>query len=63
MKFLAEKEAKTVGQLREELEVSKTQMNAWLKRATEEGELKKKKGPVRYVWIPTQSKPKQTTIF
>ncbi len=63
MKDLTEKEAKTADQLCKELNISRRQLNAWLKRATGEGELKKKKGPVRYAWIPSQSKPKQATIF
>jgi len=63
MQALTEKEAKTADQLRKELDVSKNQLNVWLKRATEEGQLNKKKGPVRYAWIPSKPKPKQTTIF
>jgi predicted Rossmann fold nucleotide-binding protein DprA/Smf involved in DNA uptake len=63
MQALTEKEAKTADQLRKELDISKNQLNVWLKRATEEGQLKKKKGPMRYAWNPSQSKPKQTTIF
>ena len=63
MQILMAKEAKTVDQLLQELDISKSQLNEWLKRATEEGKLKKKKNPVRYAWLSVESKPKQTPIF
>jgi predicted Rossmann fold nucleotide-binding protein DprA/Smf involved in DNA uptake len=63
MQMLAGKEPKTVDQLLPELDISKTQLNAWLKRATEEGRLKKKNAPVRYSWLPSESQPKQASIF
>jgi predicted Rossmann fold nucleotide-binding protein DprA/Smf involved in DNA uptake len=63
MQVLTKKEAKTVDQLLKELEVSKAQLNVWLKRATDEGKLNKKKSPVRYTWLSSKSKHKQATIF
>jgi hypothetical protein len=45
------KEPKTVEQLLGELDISKAQLTAWLKRAMEEGKLKKTKAPVRYAWL------------
>lgn len=63
MQALTVKEAKTVEQLLAELDVSKTQLNEWLKRATAEGKLKKKKAPVRYAWLAPEAGPRQTPIF
>jgi predicted Rossmann fold nucleotide-binding protein DprA/Smf involved in DNA uptake len=57
------KEPKTIEQLLGELDISKAQLTAWLKRGTEEGKLKKTKAPVRYAWIAPESKPKQASIF
>ena len=57
------KEPKTVEQLLGELDISKAQLTAWLKRAMEEGKLKKTKAPVRYAWLAPELKPKQATIF
>ena len=63
MQILIEKETKTADQLRKELDISKTQLNAWLKQATQEGKLKKKKAPVRYAWIASEPTHKQASIF
>jgi predicted Rossmann fold nucleotide-binding protein DprA/Smf involved in DNA uptake len=63
MQILTAKEAKTVEQLLLELDISKTQLNEWLKHATEEGKIIKKIKPVRYAWLSAESKPKQTLIF
>jgi predicted Rossmann fold nucleotide-binding protein DprA/Smf involved in DNA uptake len=57
------KEPKTIEQLLGELDISKAQLTAWLKRGTEEGKLKKTKAPVRYAWLAPESKPKQASIF
>lgn len=63
MKGLTKKEAKTADQPRKELDVSKTQLNVWLKRAMDEGKLKKKSSPVRYAWLSSRPRLKQATIF
>jgi predicted Rossmann fold nucleotide-binding protein DprA/Smf involved in DNA uptake len=63
MEILTKKEAKTADQLLEELDISKAQLSAWLRRATEEGKLKKKKAPVRYAWLTSEPKAKQASIF
>lgn len=47
MKSLTEKEAKTPDQVRKELDISKSQLNVWLKQAMDEGKLNKKRSPVR----------------
>lgn len=58
--FLAKAQAlcsdspKTTDELVEVLELNKTQLNIWLKRAVEEKKLKKLTKPVRYQWISTQ---------
>ena len=57
------KKPKTVEQLLGELDISKAQLAAWLKRATEEGKLKKTKAPVRYAWLAPEIKPRQASIF
>ncbi len=63
MQTLTAKEAQTVEQLLAELDVSKAQLNEWLKRATAEGKLSKKKAPVRYAWRVPEPKPEQASIF
>jgi len=63
MKSLTEKEAKTADQLRKELDISKTQLNVWLKRAMDEGKLNKKRSPVRYAWLSSRLRLTQATIF
>ena len=63
MQILTAREAKTADRLLKELDISKTQLNVWLKRATEEGKLEKKKAPVRYAWLSSKPKPKQAPIF
>jgi predicted Rossmann fold nucleotide-binding protein DprA/Smf involved in DNA uptake len=63
MKSLTEKEAKTPDQLRKELDISKTQLNVWLKRAMDEGKLNKKRSPVRYAWVSSRPRLKQATIL
>ena len=45
---------KTQDELVEALELNKTQLNAWLRRAVSEEKLKKLVRPVRYQWITTQ---------
>jgi predicted Rossmann fold nucleotide-binding protein DprA/Smf involved in DNA uptake len=56
-------EPKSAQQLLGELDVCKSQLSAWLKRATQEGKLKKTKTPVRYAWHDPAVKPKQVSIF
>ena len=46
--------AKTPDELVDMLELNKTQLNAWLKRAVAEKKLKKLSKPVRYQWLSTQ---------
>ena len=43
-----------VDDLVDALQLNKTQVNAWLKRAVDEQKLKKLSRPVRYQWIPIQ---------
>ncbi len=45
---------KTPDELVEILDLNKTQLNAWLKRAVSEEKLRKHVRPVRYQWITTQ---------
>lgn len=45
---------KTPDELIEVLELNKTQLNTWLKRAVEDKKLKKMSKPVRYQWISNQ---------
>jgi len=54
--------AKNAEQLLKELVISKTQLQAWLKRAAEEGKLRKTKAPVRYKWLSSEPNPKQAAI-
>jgi predicted Rossmann fold nucleotide-binding protein DprA/Smf involved in DNA uptake len=64
MEVLTSREARTVEELLAELDISRTQLNAWLKQATEDGKLKKKTKPrLRYAWLPSDPKPRQGTIF
>jgi predicted Rossmann fold nucleotide-binding protein DprA/Smf involved in DNA uptake len=63
MEILTATKPKSVEQLLGGLDISKAQLTAWLKRATEEGKLKKTKAPVRYAWLTPAPKPKQTSIF
>lgn len=44
---------KTADNLIEALQLNKTQLNAWLKRAVADEKLKKLSRPVRYQWITT----------
>lgn len=46
--------SKTPDELVDALDLNKTQLNAWLKRAVSEEKLKKLARPVRYQWITTQ---------
>ncbi len=46
--------SKTPDELAEALQVHKTQLNIWLKRATADQKLEKLYKPVRYQWITTQ---------
>jgi predicted Rossmann fold nucleotide-binding protein DprA/Smf involved in DNA uptake len=57
------KEPKTIEQLLGELDISKTQLAAWLKRAVSEKHLRKLSKPVRYAWLAPEPKPKQASIF
>ena len=50
-----------VDDLLKHLDISKTQLNAWLKRAVVEKRIKKLTRPVRYKWI--DSEPKQVSMF
>jgi len=63
MQTLTGKEPKTVEQLLGELDISKTQLNAWLKRAVSEKHLRKLSKPVRYAWHAPETKPRQASIF
>ncbi len=63
MEILTVKEAKSPEQLQGELEICKTQLNAWLKRAVSEKRLRKLGQPVRYVRISSEPKPKQASVF
>ena len=63
IQVLTSNEAKSADQLLKELDVSKTQLNAWLKRAAEEGKLRKTRAPVRYKWLSSERNPKQSAIF
>jgi predicted Rossmann fold nucleotide-binding protein DprA/Smf involved in DNA uptake len=47
--------------LRGDLELTKTQLDAWLKRAVAEGRVKKTTKPVRYRW--KSKEPAQTSLF
>ncbi len=50
-------------ELRKELDVTKTQLNVWLKRAMDEGKLNKERSPVRYAWLSSRPRLRQATIF
>jgi predicted Rossmann fold nucleotide-binding protein DprA/Smf involved in DNA uptake len=63
METLTGKEAKTVEQLLVELDISKTQLNEWLKQAVSEKHVRRLTRPVRYAWQTSESKPKQASIF
>jgi predicted Rossmann fold nucleotide-binding protein DprA/Smf involved in DNA uptake len=63
MEILTAKEAKSPEQLQGELEICKTQLNAWLKRAVSEKRLRKLGNPVRYVRISPEPRPEQVSIF
>lgn len=63
MQTLTGKEPKTVEQLMVELDISKTQLNAWLKRAVSEKHLRKLSKPVRYARHEYETRPKQASIF
>jgi predicted Rossmann fold nucleotide-binding protein DprA/Smf involved in DNA uptake len=51
----------TVDEMLFHLDVCKTQLNDWLKRALEDGQAKKLSKPLRYQWQP--QKPQQPSIF
>jgi hypothetical protein len=51
----------TVDEMLLYLDVCKTQLNDWLKRALEDGQAKKLSKPVRYQW--QSQKPRQPSIF
>jgi hypothetical protein len=57
------KEPKTIEQLLGELDISKAQLTAWLKRAVSENHLRKLSKPVRYAWQRSEPKPQQVSIF
>jgi predicted Rossmann fold nucleotide-binding protein DprA/Smf involved in DNA uptake len=60
---LTEKEAKTIDRLVDELEVCKSQLGIWIKRAVTDKHLRKLGKPVRYAWQSSVQRPKQATIF
>jgi hypothetical protein len=51
----------TLDDMLSQLDVCKTQLSDWLKRAQEEGHVKKLSKPVRYQWQP--HKPQQPSFF
>ena len=51
----------TVDEMLIQLDICKTQLNDWLKRALEDGHAKKLSKPLRYQWQP--QKPQQSSIF
>jgi len=63
MESLTGKEPKTVEQLLREMDISKTQLNAWLKRAVAEKRLRKLSKPVRYARHALEAAPRQASIF
>lgn len=52
---------KTSKELAALLSLQSTQLNTWLKRATEEGKLRKRSGPVRYHWSDQSELPLNST--
>ena len=50
MEILTVKEAKTAEQLLKELDISKIQLNAWLKQAVSERHLRKLSKPVQFAF-------------
>jgi predicted Rossmann fold nucleotide-binding protein DprA/Smf involved in DNA uptake len=60
-KTLAVRLPQTVEDLLVHLDVNKTQLNDWLKRALDEGEIEKLSKPVRY--RPKSAVPKQESMF
>jgi predicted Rossmann fold nucleotide-binding protein DprA/Smf involved in DNA uptake len=63
MEALTGKEPKTVEQILGELDITKTQLNAWLKRAVSEKRLRKLNKPVRYARHASAATPRQVSIF
>jgi hypothetical protein len=51
----------TVDEMLIQMDICKTQLNDWLKRALEDGHAKKLGKPVHYQWQP--QKPQQPSIF
>ena len=49
--------------LEEKMGLTATQMKLWLKKAQDDGLVKKKLRPVRYVLAETEDVSKQTTLF
>jgi hypothetical protein len=45
---------KTTDELVDALEINKSQLNAWLKKAVSDKKLKKLSKPVRYQWVTTE---------
>lgn len=50
----------TAAQLQQALDLQKSQLDAWLKRAVDEGHIDKTKKPVRYQLLPPPPKPDRT---
>ncbi len=63
MEALTGKGPKTVEHLLGEMDISKTQLNAWLKRAVSEKRLRKLSKPVRYARHAPEAAPRQASIF
>jgi predicted Rossmann fold nucleotide-binding protein DprA/Smf involved in DNA uptake len=61
LKNLAQQEPKTADELARELDISKTQLNAWLKRAISEQKLRSFSKPRRYQWLAHNVE--QTSLF
>lgn len=51
VELLCKKEAQSADYLVERIEINKSQVNVWLKRAVSENKLKKINRPVRYEWL------------
>jgi hypothetical protein len=63
MEILTTNKPKSLEQLLGEMDIAKGQLQEWLKRAAEEGKLRKTKSPARYAWLSPDPKPKQASIF
>jgi len=61
LKILAAKSPATPGYLLTQMDINRTQLQDWLKRALQEGRVKKLKSPVRYQWQARE--PEQRSMF